>query len=131
MASSLGRVLVVDDEPRVGQMLRDVLIELGYVVKVAVRGAEALRLIPVFQPDLVLLDLLMPEMSGVEVLDHLRRDHPGVRVVILTANEDVEVAQSTLRRGAFDYVRKPFSIDVLERVVAAVIAQPPAAGPPS
>ena len=130
MASSLGRVLVVDDEPRVGQMLRDVLIELGYVVKVAVRGAEALRLVPVFQPDVVLLDLQMPEMSGVEVLDHLRRDHPNLRVVILTGNENVEVAKSTLRSGAFDYVRKPFSIDVLERVVAAAIAQPPSPCPP-
>jgi CheY-like chemotaxis protein len=111
-------------------MLRDVLIELGYVVKVAVRGAEALRLVPVFQPDVVLLDLQMPEMSGVEVLDHLRRDHPNLRVVILTGNENVEVAKSTLRSGAFDYVRKPFSIDVLERVVAAAIAQPPSPCPP-
>jgi CheY-like chemotaxis protein len=71
MPSSLGRVLVVDDEPHVGATLRDVLIELGYIVKVAVRGAEALKLVPVFEPDVVLLDLLMPEMSGVEVLDHL------------------------------------------------------------
>ena len=123
--------MVVDDEPRVRQMLRDVLVELGYVVKLAARGAEALSLVPVFQPDLVLLDLQMPQMSGVEVLDHLRRDHPNLRVVILTGNEDVEVAKSTLRGGAFDYVSKPFSIELLERVVAAAIAQPPASCPPS
>jgi CheY-like chemotaxis protein len=97
MPSSFGRVLVVDDEPQVGAMLRDVLGELGYIVKVAVRGTEALKLVPVFEPDVVLLDLMMPEMSGVEVLDHLRRDRPTLRVVMLTANEDVEVARATLR----------------------------------
>ena len=112
-------------------MLRDVLVELGYVVKLAARGVEALRLFPVFQPDLVLLDLQMPQMSGVEVLDYLRRDHPRLRVVILTANENVDVAQSTLRSGAFDYVRKPFDIDVLDRVLAAAIALPPSPCPPA
>jgi CheY-like chemotaxis protein len=124
MPSSLGRVLVVDDEPAVGATLRDVLVELGYIVKLAVGGAEALKLVPVFEPDVVLLDLLMPEMSGVEVLDHLRRDHPTLRVVILTGNEDVEVARATLRAGAFDYLSKPFSIDVLARVVAAAVGLP-------
>jgi CheY-like chemotaxis protein len=124
MPSSLGRVLVVDDEPRVGATLRDVLVELGYTVKLAVRGAEALKLVPVFEPDVVLLDLRMPEMSGVEVLEHLRRDRPTLRVIILTGNEDVELARVTLRAGAFDYLSKPCSIDVLARVVAAAVALP-------
>jgi CheY-like chemotaxis protein len=124
MPSSLGRVLVVEDEPRVGAMLRDVLIELGYSVELAVGGAEALQLVPVFEPDVVLLDLMMPEMSGLEVLDHLRRDRPTIRVVIMSGNEDVEVAHATLRDGAFDYLGKPFSIDVLARVVAAAVALP-------
>jgi CheY-like chemotaxis protein len=60
----------------VGATLRDVLVELGYIVKLAVWGAEALKLVPVFEPDVVLLDMRMPEMSGVEVLEHLRRDRP-------------------------------------------------------
>ena len=124
MPSSLGRVLVVDDEPEVGEMLRDVLVQLGYTVKLAVRGAEGLKLVPVFEPDVVLLDLRMPEMSGVEVLDHLRHDRPTLRVVILTGNEDVELARATLRAGAFDYLSKPCSIDVIARVVAAAVALP-------
>jgi CheY-like chemotaxis protein len=122
MLSSLGRVLVVEDEPRVGAMLRDVLVELGYIVKLAAGGAEALQLVPVFEPDVVLLDLMMPEMSGVEVLDHLRRERPTLRVVIMSGNEDVEVARATLRDGAFDYLGKPFKIEVLARVVAAAVA---------
>ena len=124
MPSSLGRVLVVEDELRVGAMLREVLVELGYIVKVAVRGAEALQLVPVFEPDVVLLDLVMPGMSGVEVLDHLRRDRPTLRVVIMTANEDIAGAPATLRDEVFGYLRKPFRIDVLAGVVAAAVAPP-------
>jgi DNA-binding response OmpR family regulator len=124
MPSSLGRVLVVDDEPEVGEMLRDVLVQLGYTVKLAVRGDEALKLVPVFEPDVILLDLTLREMSGIEVLDHLRRDHPTVRVVIMSGNQDAEVARATLTRGAFDYLCKPFNIDVLARVVAAAVALP-------
>jgi CheY-like chemotaxis protein len=68
MTSSLGRILVVDDDPQVGATLRDGLVEFGYVVKMAVRGTEALQIVPMFQPDAVLLDLQMPGMSGIEVL---------------------------------------------------------------
>jgi CheY-like chemotaxis protein len=122
MTSPLGRVLVVDDDPNVGDMLQDLLVDLGYVVKHALDGTEALRLVPVFKPDVVLLDLQLPGMSGVEVLDRLRRDHPTVPVIIVTGNDDVEVARRTLRGGAFDYLSKPFTVDVLARVVAAAIA---------
>ena len=114
----------MEDEPRVAAMLRDVLVELGYIVTVAGGGAEALQLVPVFAPDVVLLDLLMPEMSGVEVLEHLRRDRPTLPVVIMSGNEDVEVARATLRDGAFDYLGKPFKIDALARVVAAAVVPP-------
>lgn len=69
----LGRVLVVDDESEVGATLRDALVDFGYVVKNAVSGDEALALMPVFQPDTVLLDVLMPGMAGDQVLARLRR----------------------------------------------------------
>jgi len=121
MSSPLGRVLVVDDDPNVSAMLRDLLTTLGYVVKNAVRGAEALLLVPVFEPNVVLLDLQMPGMSGIEVLDHLRRDHPNLPVIIVTGNEDEELARRTMRGGAFDYLSKPFTVEVLDRVVTAAL----------
>jgi len=121
MSSPLGRVLVVDDDPNVGAMLRDLLTTLGYVVKNAVRGAEALLLVPVFEPNVVLLDLQMPGMSGIEVLDRLRRDYPSLPVIIVTGNEDEELARRTMRGGAFDYVSKPFTVEVLDRVVTAAL----------
>ena len=129
--TTLGRILIVDDEPQVGFMLREILTELGYVAKTAVRGAEALQLVPVFQPDVVLLDLNMPGMSGVEVLDHLRREQPMLPIVVITGNTDVDVARATLVRGAFDYLRKPFDIDALARVVAAAVVMGPSGNPTS
>jgi CheY-like chemotaxis protein len=125
MTGMLGRVLVVDDEVQVGAMLRELLGELGYAVKIAVRGTEALQLVPIFQPDVILLDLQMPEMSGVQVLDHLRREHPDTPVIIVTGNADPDIARGTLLRGAFDYLRKPFELDVLARTVAAAVVSPP------
>jgi CheY-like chemotaxis protein len=117
----LGRVLVVDDEPHVRGLLQEVLRELGYVVKDVAGGAEALDVVATFEPDLVLLDLKMPGMSGIEVLEHLRREHRKLPVVILSGNQDVGLAQRTLGNGAFDYLQKPFDIAVLARVVAAAI----------
>jgi|ERR671918_1792363 two-component system nitrogen regulation response regulator NtrX len=124
---SLGRVLVVDDEPHVGALVRDVLTELGYAVKHVIGGAEALELVPVFEPNVVLLDLTMPGMSGVEVLERLRRDHPRLPVVIISGNQDVDIARRTLGNGAFDYIQKPFDIAVMARIVAAAVSTPPPA----
>jgi CheY-like chemotaxis protein len=124
---SRGRVLVIDDEPHVGGMLREVLTAFGYAVRHAGGGVEGLQLVTLFEPDLVLLDLTMPGMPGLEVLDHLRRDHPRIPVVILSGNEDASVARATLRSGAVDYMQKPFNITALARVVAAAIGSGSAA----
>jgi DNA-binding response OmpR family regulator len=120
----LARVLVVDDEPRVASVLRDVLTERGYAVRTAGDGLDALSVLPVFQPDVMLLDLRMPGMSGLEVLAQVRADYPDLRVIIVTANSDEPTALRTLSCGAFDYVQKPFSLEAVERVVGAAVALP-------
>jgi CheY-like chemotaxis protein len=71
---SLGRILVVDDEPEVTSTIADVLVELGYVVEIAGDGAEAIGLVSQFRPEVVLLDVLMPGVSGAEVLAWLRQE---------------------------------------------------------
>jgi len=106
-------------------MVQAVLTACGYAVKHAGGGVEGLRLIRLFEPNLVLLDLKMPGMSGLEVLDYLRRDYPELPVVILSGNDDASVARATLRGAVFDYLLKPFNIDVLARVVAAAIGSVP------
>ena len=124
---SFGRVLVVDDEIEIGAVLRDALVAAGYSVVTALSGEEALGLVGSFKPEVVLLDVFMPRMSGDQVLERLRRDHPHIAVVIVSALEDEGAARALLAQGAFDYVRKPFDLALLERVVIAAMAHPPRA----
>jgi CheY-like chemotaxis protein len=102
-------------------MLQNILGMLGYDVKQAGDGAHALTLVAVFEPDLVLLDLHMPVMSGLEALDHLRRDYPAIPVVIVTGDTDEQLAQRTLRGGAVGYVVKPFTVDRLSQAVTIAL----------
>jgi len=119
--ASLGRILIVDDEAPV----RDVLIEYfsseGYVVEAASSGRDALAAVRRQRPNLVLLDLRMDGMDGLETLAALKQIDAGLPVIMVTANEDAAVARETLRLGAFDYVAKPFDFTYLERAVTAGI----------
>jgi len=117
----LGTLLVIDDEPDIVEMLSVYFTTSGYRVIGATRGGEGLRLAHVHRPDVVLLDITMPGIDGVEVLQQLRTRWPETAVVMLTAVTNVETAKGSLRRGAFDYVRKPFEWEHLERVVAAAL----------
>jgi DNA-binding NtrC family response regulator len=119
---SLARVLVVEDERHVAAVLHDALIDLGYTVRLAENGAAALKIAPEYRPDVVLLDLTMPELPGDAVLDHLREMDPALPVIVVTGNTDDERALATLARGAFDYVAKPFDLEVLARILAAAVA---------
>jgi two-component system, OmpR family, KDP operon response regulator KdpE len=121
VATADNRILVVDDEPLVCTMLCDVLSALGYGVQSAASGAEALSLVPTFAPGVVLLDLTMPGMPGMEVLTHLRREYPQLPVVMMSGNQDAEAKRRALEAGAFDYVTKPFSLAILKVVVKAAI----------
>jgi two-component system, OmpR family, response regulator VicR len=101
----LGRILVVDDDPDISRLLRELLSELGYIVKNAINGRDGLRLAEIFRPDVVSLDIAMPVMNGVEVLDGLRARHPSIRTIMMTGNQDAEVVCSTLARWASDESR--------------------------
>ena len=116
-----GRVLVVDDEPNVTAIVEEYFTSLGYAVDVANDGGAALIQAAAVRPDVVLLDISMPEISGEEVLDRLHAIDPTVPIVMLTGNADEELARRFLRRGALDYVSKPFQLDTLERIVAAAV----------
>jgi len=122
MSRPIARVLVVEDERHVAEVLHDALIDLGYAVRLASDGAAALAIVPTFHPDVVLLDLTIPELPGDVVLGRLREADPGLPIVVVTGNADVERARSTLAAGAFDYVAKPFDLEHLARVLAAALA---------
>jgi DNA-binding response OmpR family regulator len=117
-----GRMLVVDDETNVTEIVEEYFTSLGYEVDVAYDGAAALVQAAAVRPDVVLLDINMPEISGDQVLDRLRALDPTVPIVMLTGNADENLARSFLHRGALDYVAKPFQLDTLERIVATAVA---------
>lgn len=119
MSPSLGRILVVDDEAPVREVLSEYFTSHGYTVDGASSGDEALATIRHDRPDLVLLDIRMPGIDGVEVLGRIRKLDGALAVIMVTANEDVALARETLKLGAFDYVAKPFDYDYLDRTVSA------------
>jgi two-component system OmpR family response regulator len=118
----LARVLVVDDELPILAMVTEILKLAGYEVATAATAGEAFVLVEDLAPDVILLDIAMPGMDGLTALQRLRALTPDIPVVMLTGNTDEEVGRTTLRWGAFDYVRKPFSAAHLEKVVAAAVA---------
>ena len=124
MASAgIGRILIVDDEQSVREVLSEYFTEQGYSVESAGGGEEALALVERGTPDLVLLDVRMPGIDGVETLRRIRKIAPDVSVIMVTANEDVALARETLKLGALDYVAKPFDFVYLERAIMAGLAQ--------
>jgi two-component system OmpR family response regulator len=112
-------VLVVDDEPNIAELLRMALRYEGWDVEVALTGSQAVSTARKQGPDAVVLDMMLPDFDGMEVLRRLRADHADVPVLFLTARDAVEDRVAGLTAGGDDYVTKPFS---LEEVVARLRA---------
>jgi DNA-binding response OmpR family regulator len=111
------KILVVDDEPQVRQLMEHFLTERGYEVRVAETGRVGLAVLDTFTPDVVLLDMHMPEMDGLETLQRLVARAPSLPVIMVTVNDDVETTARLLRLGAADYVPKPFNLEYLEQAI--------------
>ncbi len=112
------RVLVVDDEPSLVELLSSVLRYEGWDVRTAADGAMAVRVAREFQPSAVLLDVMLPDFDGFEVMRRLRAVQPGICVLFLTARDAVEYRVAGITAGGDDYVTKPFSLEeVLARLV--------------
>ena len=123
MSESHGRILVVDDELSVAGVLSEYFSNKGYTVKTVRAGAEALKILPSFRPGVVLLDVRMPGLDGVEVLKRIRAVDTSVSVIMVTANEDVGLAREMLKIGAFDYVAKPFDFVYLDQAISLGLIQ--------
>jgi len=111
------RVLVVDDELGVCNMLREILKQDGYLVKYAQNGVDALNLLESFSPHMVLLDVFMPEMNGMEILNRMRKIDKRVKIVMLSGMQDLQVAKDAIDRGAVDYLTKPVEIKELKDLI--------------
>jgi DNA-binding NtrC family response regulator len=114
------KILLVDDEARFVETLSKRLADRGFDVEGAFSGPEALELLRVRSFDVVLLDVWMPGMDGLEVLKQIRRLHPSVRVVLVSGNASITAAVEGIRLEATDYLLKPVDIDdVLAKVEEA------------
>jgi len=108
-----GMIHIIDDEPIIHEVLGDLLSTEGYEVEISSSGEDALAKHSSQEFDLVLLDLLMPGMDGIEVLKRLKKIDPYSVIIIITAYASIESAISAMKIGAFDYVQKPFKHDEL------------------
>jgi DNA-binding response OmpR family regulator len=125
MPTPTKKILVVDDEADILHFLELVLRERGYDVLTAANGRQAVELAREARPDLVLLDIMMPQMDGWEVLKLLRVDDvtAGIPVAMVSARTDPKDRVQGLQEGAADYICKPFSLDDLLAKVDAIFAQ--------
>ena len=114
------RVLVVDDDADVGEFLRDALSSWNYDVTSVASGREAVDLISRQIFDAALVDIWMPEMDGLQVLEQIKRHDPALEVVMLTGNPMVETAVQALKSGAYDYLMKPLNLDELQHLLRQV-----------
>ena len=123
MASERRRLLIVDDEPLILEVLSE-HFKAEYEVETALNGADALGAIVRARPDVVMLDINMPRMNGVEVLKDIKQIDDSIAVIMVTANEQVSLAAEALKSGAFGYVPKPFDFRYLNHMLATIFDQP-------
>lgn len=118
-----GKVLVIDDEDIVRTSCSRALTPEGYEVKMARNGFDGLKMIEEEEFDLVLTDLKMPDMDGIEVLGKIKEEWPGIEVIIITGYQTVDTAVKAIKLGAFDYIEKPFTPDALVSAVRNAFGQ--------
>lgn len=117
------KILIVDDDPDIRRVLRCFLENKGYRIATADNGREALGALEKFAPDLVLLDIAMPIMNGMEALQQIRRSGSRTAVMMITGNMETEPARRCMELGACDYFMKPFDFEYLELSVWAKITE--------
>ncbi|MCA1793086.1 MAG: response regulator, partial [Desulfobacteraceae bacterium] len=115
------RVLVVDDEERIQKVCQRLLSQEGCDVAVADNGINGLKMIDDAHFDIVLLDLMMPGMSGMDVLTEIKARHPDTVIIVITGYATLEHSIETMKKGAFDFLSKPFSPQELRLVISKAI----------
>ena len=111
------RILLVDDEPAILNALTGILEDEGYDIAVAKSGQDALKLLKSDPPDLVLLDIWMPELDGIETLRRALEINPRLLVVMMSGHGSIESAVKAIKMGAYDYIEKPLSLEKVTLLV--------------
>lgn len=120
-AVNRGKVLLIDDERMIREYLETILHDAGYSTVQVSSGSEALEMVSLFEPDVVLLDYMMPEMNGLDVMRFIKSNHMNIPCIIITGKGNEELAVTMLKEGAFDYLTKPFHGDDLLEIIGKAI----------
>ncbi|MFZ1956072.1 MAG: response regulator [Desulfobacterales bacterium] len=115
------RILVIDDEPVICDGCRMILSEKGYHVDSCPTGSTGLRSIETDPYDVILLDMKLPDIDGMEILRHLRAKRPAVNVIVMTGYSTVSNAVEAMKLGAFDYLAKPFDDEQISLAVKRLL----------
>ncbi len=118
------KILVVDDEPGFCRLFANVLTEMGYEVSTATGGRHGLAKIRQNPPDILFLDIKMPQMDGLECLRRIRKIKRKFVVVVMTGYGDIKSAREAMRLGADEYISKPLDLDDLKRLVNELVREP-------
>jgi len=111
-------ILVLDDEPIVGKRLKPALEKSGFVVEIFQTPEEAIKRINEKEFDIVVTDIRMEDIDGIQILEHVSIKSPKTKVIIITGYATVEMAREALAKGAFDFIAKPFKPNDLRAVIA-------------
>lgn len=121
----MARILIIDDYAGSRETLGDFLGLLGYEVQLASDGPSGLQMLADGKPNLVFLDIVMPGMSGLEVIHRVREINGTIPVVMITGHDNSEIGRDLLLAGATDFIRKPLNFDYVQRVVETCLAKQP------
>jgi two-component system response regulator (stage 0 sporulation protein F) len=121
MTVNSGDLLIVDDQMGVRRLISEALLERGYVVDQASSGREALEMLKEKKYHLIILDVKMPGMSGIETLHEIRKFDPGVSVVLMTAYEELDIVEEAGKLGVEHYLCKPFDLNELRSLARQLI----------
>lgn len=111
-------ILVIDDQPGIRRLLMEVLTEEGYTVHTAANGYEGIQKVNELAPNLILMDMKMPGMDGIETLRELKRVNQADKVIMMTAYGELELVNQAKELGAYAYITKPFDIVALCTIIS-------------
>ena len=117
----MSTILVIDDEPGIRTVLTDILEDEKYTVITAGDGFEGLSILKESSVDLVILDIWLPNMGGIDVLKEIKKEYPDLEVIIISGHANIDLAVKAVKLGAFDFLEKPLSLEKIITVVANAI----------
>jgi two-component system nitrogen regulation response regulator GlnG len=123
--SARTRILIVEDQEEIAEILGEIVQSLGHDVVFAPTLAQAVAKVKSDAPDAVLLDVVLPDARDTQGIDALRAAGPATPIIMVTANVDEDLGRELLKRGAFDYIMKPFDRNQLDRALTAALGGSP------